>query len=142
MCCFFFVQICSNSGTTKTFHELRELTMNVAKNFRYFGCESGHVIFFMTKNTADIAPLLFAALYLGAQVTAVPIFSSRTEYEEFLNLTKPKFLICDLNVCKMSKQCLVKLKIDATLFSFDGQSDDSIAVNILFEKRDADTNIE
>lgn len=96
----------------------------------------------MTRNTVDVAPIIFAALYLGVQVTALPAFFTRVEYESFLQLLKPKLLFCDLDIYHQLKQCLAYLDIDAETFTFDGSTDRSIPVNILFEERDADTYIE
>lgn len=112
------------------------------KSLRYFGCEKGDLIYFHTKNTADVAPIIFAALYLGVQVTAVPACFSRVEYESFLKLLKPKFLLCDIYLYQQLKQCLEYLNHNAKIFTFDGSIDETIPVNILFENENADTYLE
>lgn len=112
------------------------------KNLRYFGCEKGDLIYFHTKNTADVAPIIFAALYLGVQITAVPFGFSRVEYECFLKLLKPKFLLCDIDTYQEMKLCLEYLNHDAMIFTFDDSIGESISVNTLFESKDADTYLE
>lgn len=96
----------------------------------------------MTTNTVDIAPLIFAALYLGATITATPVFSSILEYESFLGITKPKYVICDFELYRLSKQCLKSQNIDATILTFNDQTIESISVNILFANPDPTTRIE
>lgn len=137
-----FLQICANTGITTTFDELRALTINTAKNLRYYGCEEGDLISFFTKNTADVAPIIFAALCLGAQISAFPAFYGRVECVRYLKPLKPKVLFCDVDIYQKLKQCLEYVNNDAKIFTFDGSTDESIPVITLFENPDADTHLE
>lgn len=116
------------------------LTIRAANNFKKLGFKKGDVLYFMTNNSADIAPLVFAALCLGCPVTAQPISSSKAECLYFLNVVKPSFVFCDLEFCGTLNECLKNLKNDAKLFTFDGQTDESTPVDNLFDGVNDDAN--
>lgn len=107
-----------------------------------FGCKKGDVIFFLTRNTADIAPLVFAALYLAAPIFAISEFSSRMEYEVFFELLRPKFIFCDKEFYQKSKKCSLNTNIEAMIFIFDGSSVESSSVSTLFNSPGADVHLE
>lgn len=90
----------------------------------------------MTNNSADIAPLVIAALCLACPITAQPVFSSKAECLYFLNVVKPNHIFCDPEFYVILKECLGSLNNDAKIFTFGGQTDESIPVDILFEKAD------
>lgn len=132
-------KICADTGKRTTFDELHELTIRIAKRLRSVGLERGEVVFFLTENTADIPALVFAALCLGCVITARRSSSSKLEHVRYLTVVKPKYVFCDLEHYNMMKECLIDLKIQAKFFTFDGQIDESILVNDLFEVDDMDS---
>lgn len=138
----FFFQICAKTGNTKTFIDLYNLSIIVAKNLQRLGGKKGQVIYVTTSNTVDIAPLIFAALYLGLTISLMHPHLTKTEYERFVSMINPKYVLCDLELYQLSKQCLESQKIRAQIFTFDGQIDESIAVNTLFENQDENTHLE
>lgn len=123
-----------------TFEELRELTIHAIRNLRNFGCRKGQVIFLLTNNTADIAPLVFAALCLGCPIACLPTCCSQAEYLYFLSFSKPEIVFCDLTFQPMLKECLEQLEIDAKYFTFDGQTDGTHSINSLFARVDGSSN--
>lgn len=114
----------------------------MAKNLQRLGGKKGQVIYVTTSNTVDIAPLIFGALYLGLTVSLMHPHLTKTEYERFVSMINPKYVLCDLELYQLSKQCLESQKIRAQIFTFDGQIDESIAVNTLFENQDENTHLE
>lgn len=138
----FQIQICANTGKTTTFDELRESTICAANNLRKLGFEKGKMIFLLTNNTVDIVPLVFAALCLGCQISSLPTVCSKAEYEYFWSITNPQFIFCDLELQPTLKECRENLKSNADIFTFDGQIDDSIAVDTLFRKTETDPYFE
>lgn len=87
----------------------------------------------MTNSLADIAPLVIAALCLACPITAQP------ECLYFLDVVKPYHIFCDLEFYVILKECLKNLNNDAKIFTFGGQTDESIPVDHLFEKGDIET---
>lgn len=110
------------------------MTIRAAKNLRNFGCRKGQVILISTKNTADVVPLIFAALCLGCPVTPVHPYNTRVEYLYHLNLTKPEIVFIDLDLHSMLKECFDELEICAKYFTFGGETVGTHSINTLFEK--------
>lgn len=125
-------QICANTNKSTTFDELRRLTICAAKNLRNFGCQKGQIIFISSKNTGDIAPLVFAALCLGCPVASLPTCFSQAEYLDFLSFSKPEIVFCDPEIHSIFKECFDKLKINALFFTFDRQLDGTHSIDSLF----------
>lgn len=94
------------------------------------------MIAFVTDNTADITPIVCAALCLGCSIAAQPPCHSTTEYSHFLNMLKPTFVLCDLKCYATLKDCLVNLNNQAQVFTFNGQMNDSHSVDDLFHGSD------
>lgn len=132
------LQICANTGQTKTFNEIRTMTCSATKSLQSLGCKKGDLVCFSTRNTADAPAITFAALYLGVQVAVLPEYLSKMEFERFLELLKPKILFCDADV---HRKCLEYLSKDVTIFTFDGTTDDSVSANILFENPATDASL-
>lgn len=138
----FFNQICADTSKSTTFDEIRKLTIRAAKNLRNFGCRKGQVILISTKNTADVVPLIFAALCLGCPVTPVHPYNTRVEYLYHLNLTKPEIVFIDLDLHSMLKECFDELEIRAKYFTFGGETVGTHSINCLFEEVDDDSSFE
>lgn len=96
------------------------------------------MIFFLTDNSADVAPLVFAALCLGCAITSLPLCYTKMEYSQYLNIVRPSHVFCDSGYYVVLKECLMDLNIDATFFTFDGQLDESHSIEDLFEGNDFD----
>lgn len=133
------LQICANTGKCTTFDELHDLTIRVAKRLRSAGFEKDQVIFFLTNNSEDIAPLVFAAMCLGCPVASLPSFHSKLEYLQHLSAVKPKYVFCDLEYYDMLKDCLCTLKLGAKFFTFGGQIEKSTSISDLFEMDNMDS---
>lgn len=113
------------------------------KNLQNLGFKKGQLIFFFTSNTDQIVPLLFAALCLGCPITSIPTCCTKKESEYFLKITNPMFVVCDVEYRSMLRECLANQKNTAAFFTFGDQADEqSIPINILFEKTDSNSFIE
>ncbi|KAJ6636078.1 Membrane-bound alkaline phosphatase, partial [Pseudolycoriella hygida] len=134
--------ICANSGKTTTFDEIYKLTICAAQNLRKLGFVKGQVILFLTNNSVETVPLLFAALYLGCQISSLPTICSKVEFQYFCTIFSPHYIFCDLELQPMLQECSNNIKSKAKYFTFDGQSDTSIAVDTLFHKNASELYLE
>lgn len=133
-------QICAVTGSTKTFEELRTLTVRAAMNLRKFGCEHGRKIFLFSDNITDFAPLAFASICLACPLVCLVTSSSQAECEYFINITRPDFVICEMKHYSMLNKCYANLKIHAEFFTMNGQAGDSISTEILFQHVDNESD--
>lgn len=137
-----FIKICAVTGMTKTYDDLYRLTVRAATNLQQFGCKRGSKIFVFSDNHVDMPPLIFAAICLGCPLVPLMFTLSQSECEYFMNITKPEFAICQVAFYPMLKKCFENLEINATIFTIDGQTDDSISTELLFQNSDNESNFE
>lgn len=74
---------------------------------------------------------------LGCPITGSGKFDTTYEHLYFLNVTKPKYVVCDLEYYDELKACQQSLNHEPTFFTFDGQTGNSLPIEILFEVDDA-----
>lgn len=118
------------------------LSVRAAKNLQHFGCDRGRKIFIRVDEVSEIVPIIFGAICLGCAVVPIIENASQAECEYFLNITKPEFAFCHLKSHRMLRDCFTNLKINAKIFTVDGQADDSISIQSLFDSVDDETNFE
>lgn len=111
--------MCAKTNEYTTFGELRTSTICVAKNLRRLGFKCGQVIAIVTDNTAEIAPLVFAAICLGCQIAALKTCFTKSEYEYFLTFLKPNYIFCDWKSQAILKKCMINCSNDVQFFIFD-----------------------
>lgn len=51
-----------------------------------------------------------------------------------LSITKPKVIFCDVDIYNLMHECLNDLEMEAMIFTFSGQTEDSVPVEQLFEE--------
>lgn len=59
-----------------------------------------------------------------------------------MSITKTEYAICELKYYPMLKECFENLQINAKIFTIDGQADDSITAELLFENVDNELDFE
>lgn len=115
------------------------LTIQTAKKMQHFGFKKGEVVFFLTDNSADIAPLVFAALCLGCVITSLPMCYTKMEYSQYFAIVRPNYMFCDLELYIMLNGCLVDSNIvDVQFFTFGGHLDETHSIESLCNGNDSD----
>lgn len=115
-----------------TYEHLRTLTIRAAKNLQSFNPKPKDVIVFITKDNFQVTPLVFASLCLGLTVAPIGTIWSTTEYMYLLEQTNPTFIVCDPNFYDVMRKCVLKIGIDAEIFTFGQQVGDSNRAEDLF----------
>lgn len=115
------------------------MTVRAAKNLQRLGCGSGQKLFVFIGNVPEITPISFGAICLGCTIVTLATGASQAECEYFLNITQPKFAICDMKSHRMLKKCFENLKINTKIITDNGHTEDSIPMQSLFDGADSDT---
>ncbi|XP_055299806.1 probable 4-coumarate--CoA ligase 1 isoform X2 [Sitodiplosis mosellana] len=126
-------QISDDSGVCLTFNEIRMKTIRAAQNLQTRGLKPKQVIGLMVDNVPNLSPIVFAAYSTGCPLNALTTSVEKPDVIRMLGITEPSVMICDIKVYDLIKECLTELKNDATIFTFNGTKDSSIAVEHLFE---------
>ncbi|XP_055294849.1 uncharacterized protein LOC129564703 [Sitodiplosis mosellana] len=129
-------QVCAITGAKTTFNELHTLSICAAKKLQSLGYKKGDVILLFTNNSADVQPLVFAALSLGCPILAEVTVHGAAEICRTLTSIRPKIVICDDKFYPMLKECMISMKIIPDFFIFGNQPADTRPIKYLFENFD------
>ncbi|XP_055296968.1 probable 4-coumarate--CoA ligase 3 [Sitodiplosis mosellana] len=113
---------------------MRRQTIRAAFNLQKLGCEKGDIFGIIAKNSHYVATIVFASLCIGCPVNTLDPSFTKLELMHMLSITRPKVMFCDASIYDLVQECLNDLENDAKIFTFSGQSGDSIPVEDLFEE--------
>lgn len=71
---------------------------------------------------------------MGCPINPLDPSFSKTELMHMFSITKPKAVFCDVEIYDLVQDCLHELENDGKIFTFNGQTTDSIPVETLFEE--------
>lgn len=110
------------------------MTIRAALNLQSLGYEQGDIFGIIARNSHYVAPIAFASICIGCPINPLDPSFSRTELMHMLSITKPKAVFCDVDIHDLVRECLDDLENDAKIFTFMGQTNDSIPIETLFEE--------
>lgn len=113
---------------------MRRQTIRAALNLQKLGCEKGDIIGICARNSHYVAPIVFASICIGCPLNPLDPSFTRPELMHMLSITKPKIVFCDVDIYNLMRECLDDLKNDAIVFTFSGQTADSVPVENLFDE--------
>lgn len=130
-------QINDDCGTQMSFDEIRLKAVRAAINLqKYTKCQRGNVIGLMASNSKDVAPIVFASLFIGCPLNTLDPSFGKTELIHMLNTTKPSLMFCDVGVCDLVEKCSKELGLKITMFSFGDSNGNASNVESLFVETD------
>lgn len=94
----------------------------------------------MAGNVAHLAPIVFASLCLGCPINPLNIKMEKATVAHMLQLTQPRLVFCEIKMYDFIVDVLAELKIDASIFTFNGSKGDSIPVENLFAETGSEEN--
>lgn len=109
-------------------------TVRAAQNIQKLGCRKGDIFPLIAYNNHDVAPICMALLCIGNPYYAMHPDIDEIDFLEILQKAKSKIIFCEMESYAMVKRCAKRLRIDAKIYTFCGQIDDSLAVEDLFTK--------
>lgn len=120
----------TNIQLTNRFIRLK--TIQAAQNLKKRGYEKGDVFTVIAKNSHYLAPIVFASVCLGCPINCLDVSFAAAEMVHMMSITQPSAVFCDADVYELVKNCLGELENGAKVYTFSGQTGDSIAVEELF----------
>lgn len=111
---------------------MRRQTIRAALNLKKMGYEKSDIFGIVAKNSHYVAPIVYASLCIGCPVNTLDPTFSKSELMHMLSITRPKVMFCDANIYDLVQECLNNLENYVKIFTFSGQSGDSIPVEDLF----------
>lgn len=98
------------------------------------GYKEGDIFSIIAKNSHYVTPIAFASICMGCPINTLDTSFSKAEIMHMLSITKPKLMFCDVDRYDLVRECLNELENEATVFTFSGQTNESIPVETLFEE--------
>lgn len=114
------------------FNEILLKSIRAAQNLQKRGYKKPQIFRFIANNSPEVAPIVFAALYMGCPLHTLDTSYGKIEMSHVLNFTKPTAIFCDANIYDLVRECLNELGWDAEIFTFGGRTGGSIPVEQLF----------
>lgn len=102
------------------------------------GYEKSDIFGICAKNSHYVTPIVFASICIGCPVNTLDPSFSKSEFMHMLSISMPKLMFCDVAVYDLVQECLNELENDAKVFTFSGQTGDSISVEDLFDAVDGE----
>lgn len=119
-----------------TFDDIRIKATRAAQNLQRLGYKPENIIGIMARNSKDVAPIMFATLFLGCPLNTFDPNFFKKDFLIILNKTKPSVFFCDINVYDMVRQSLNELQLKIQIYTFGGVTADSKNVESLFIEND------
>lgn len=117
-----------------TFDDIKIKAIRAAENVQRLGYKSNDVFAIMARNSKDVAPIVFGALFNGCAMNTLDPNFGAVELTHMLKTTKPVLIFCDLDVYDLVAKCLKETEMNSSVFTFGGQKSDSKSVDSLFTK--------
>lgn len=109
------------------------MSIRAAQNLQKRGYGSKHIFGVITEHVTNLSPIIIASLCLGA-----PISPMNTEWKldttRILKLIRADVIFCEARGYEMVANCMVEAGCTAKVFTFNGTSGNSEAVENLFEE--------
>ncbi|XP_055389811.1 mycosubtilin synthase subunit C-like [Condylostylus longicornis] len=127
------LQVCYDTETQFTGHDLRIMSIRVAQNFMRYGIKQEDVIGFIASNTKYLAPIIFGIIYCGGQLNSLDPSFDKHEIIHMYRITKPKFIFCDKNIYNLVKEAINELNLTCQIFVMDGEIDGVTSAEIFLK---------
>lgn len=121
-----------------TFDEIRIKAIRAANRLQKLGYQPGSVFALMTRNSKDVASIVFASLFVGCPVNTLDPHFNKIELLNMLKTTKPCLMFCDIDVYDLVEECRNELGLDTSIFTVGGQKGCAKNVESLFVESDDD----
>lgn len=115
-----------------TFDEIRIKSVRAAINLQRLGYRANSIFGFIARNSANVAPILFASIFNGCPLNTMDPNFGKLELIHMLKITKPNLMFCELNLYDLVAECLKELELKSSIFTFGGQKGDSKSIDSLF----------
>lgn len=108
------------------------MTIRLAQNLQKRGYTEGQVFGTYSANVPYLAPVVIASLCMGCPINSIDPSVEKGTILRMFESTQPKAVFCEARLYDMMAECLVELKNDAKMFTFNGVEGSSEPVENLF----------
>lgn len=110
------VQIFHEEGYEVTCDDLRVSSVRVAQNLTRLGIGADDVVGVICRNSSFLSFLVTGCVLIGAPINPLDLSFTTQDILHLFGQTKPKIVVCDLEVLEKVRGALRELKLDVKIF--------------------------
>ncbi|KAL7025584.1 hypothetical protein ACKWTF_013547 [Chironomus riparius] len=110
-------QISADTGVSVTCQQMYDRSIKIAKYLTKCGMKEGDLIGFVTANTENLAPIVFASFTLGLPVNPLAPVMNEKDIVQMFSMTKPKMIFCDVENVKVVHNAVNLMKSEAAVMT-------------------------
>ena len=110
-------QISADTGVSVTCQQMYNRSIKIAKYLAKCGMKEGDVIGFVTANTENLAPIVFACFALGLPVNPLSPIMNEKDIVQMFSMTKPKLIFCDAENLKVVLNAVNEMKSEVKILT-------------------------
>ncbi|XP_070502888.1 luciferin 4-monooxygenase-like [Chironomus tepperi] len=111
------IQISADTGATVTCQQMHDQSIRIAKHLTICGKKEGDLIGFVTGNSENLAPIVFACFALGLPVNPLSPIMNEKDIVQMFTMTKPKMIFCDADNVKVVQNAVDEMKSEAKVLT-------------------------
>lgn len=110
-------QISADTGVSVTCQQMYDRSVKIAKYLTKCGMQEGDLIGFVTANTENLAPIVFACFALGLPINPLAPIMNQKDIIQMFSTTKPKMIFCDAENVKVVQNAVDEMKSEAKVLT-------------------------
>jgi len=110
-------QIIADTDSPMTCKEMHDRTIKLAKFLLKTGIKQNERVGFVTANTENLAPAVFACFTLGLPINPLSPIMNENDIIQIYSKVKPKIIFCDAENLKVVQNAVNEMKSDAVIIT-------------------------
>ncbi|KAL7025582.1 hypothetical protein ACKWTF_013545 [Chironomus riparius] len=110
-------QISADTNVSVTCKQMYDRSIKIAKYLTKCGMKEGDLIGFVTANTENLAPIVFACFTLGLPINPLSPIMNVKDIVQMFSMTKPKMIFCDAENVKVVQNAVDEMKSEANILT-------------------------
>lgn len=110
-------QISADTGVSVTCKQMYERSIKMAKYLQKTGLKQGDKIGFLTANSENLPPVVFACFTLGLPINPLSPIMKENDIVQMYSVVKPVMIFCDGSNCDIVENAVKEMKSDAKVLT-------------------------
>lgn len=127
-------QISADTESEMTCYEMRLRTIKIAKHLETIGFKKGDIAGFVSSNSENLAPTVFACLTLGLPVNSLSQMFRESDIVQLYSITRPKVIFADYDVVAKVQKAVDSIPLDCAIYTFQEKVDGYIFIDDILKE--------
>jgi long-subunit acyl-CoA synthetase (AMP-forming) len=131
-------QISADTGVSVTCQQMYDRSIRIAKYLTQCGLKEGDLVGFVTANTENLAPVVFACFTLGLPINPLSPIMNEKDIIHMFSMTKPKMIFCDAENVKVVQNAVNEMKSEPQILTVMDKVDGYECVTEVLKEMEGD----